>query len=172
MNWLGDVSPIETIPVGRSAWSLAGKAYNRKTTIYFLPSGRIKYGSKISNWDLPVRTKIIIGYRGPFRIQKDRSTYHIAGVKFRDRKTIYYLPSQKLLGGNNVKISANCQAAPQSFFRYLNLISPDCRIYIVVEGCPKYYFPLRMWARYNHTEDFLDFRKQLPHPLFLIKPYA
>ena len=99
-----DIGPIITIPVGRSAWSLAGKAYNRKTTIYFLPSGRIKHGSKISNWGgLPVRTKIIIGYRGPFKIRKDRSAYHIAGVKFRDRNTIYYLPTQKLLAGNNVK---------------------------------------------------------------------
>ncbi|MGD2016423.1 MAG: N-acetylmuramoyl-L-alanine amidase [Desulfobacterales bacterium] len=99
-----DKGPIKIIPVGRSAWSLAGKAYNRKTTIYFLPSGRIKYGSTISNWaDLPVRTKIIIGYRGPFTIKKDRSAYHIAGVKFRDRKTIYYLPTQKLLAGNNIK---------------------------------------------------------------------
>ena len=99
-----DIGPIKTIPVGRSAWSLAGKAYNHKTTIYFLPSGRIKYGSMISNWGgLPARTKIIIGYRGPFKIQKGRSAYHIAGVKFRDRKTIYYLPTQKLLAGNNVK---------------------------------------------------------------------
>ncbi|MGD8209764.1 MAG: N-acetylmuramoyl-L-alanine amidase [Desulfobacterales bacterium] len=99
-----DKGPIKIIPVGRSAWSLAGKAYNRKTTIYFLPSGRIKYGSTISNWaDLPVRTKIIIGYRGPFKIKKDRSAYHIAGVKFRDRKTIYYLPTQKLIAGNNIK---------------------------------------------------------------------
>jgi hypothetical protein len=39
-------------------------------------------------------------------------------------------------------------------------ISPDCRIYIIVEGCLRYYFPLRMWARYNHIEDFLDCRKQ------------
>jgi len=99
-----NIGPIKTIPVGRSAWSLAGKAYNHKTTIYFLPSGRIKYGSMISNWGgLPVRTKIIIGYQGPFKIHKGRSAYHIAGVKFRDRKTIYYLPTQKLLAGNNVK---------------------------------------------------------------------
>ena len=95
---------IKTIPDGFTAWSLAGKAYNRRTTIYFLPSGRIKYGSMISNWDdLPVRTKIIIGYRGPFKIQRDRTAFQIAGVKFRDRKTIYYLPTQKLLAGNNIR---------------------------------------------------------------------
>ena len=99
-----DIGPIKTIPVGRSAWSLAGKAYNRKTTIYFLPSGKIRYGSTISNWgNLPVKTKIIIGYRGPFKIQKNRTAYHIAGVKFRDRNTIYYLPTQKILAGNHIK---------------------------------------------------------------------
>ena len=99
-----NTAPIKTIPDGFTAWSLAGNAYNRRTTIYFLPSGGIKYGSTISNWDdLPVRTKIIIGYRGPFKIHKDRTAYQIAGVKFRDRKTIYYLPTQKLLAGNNVK---------------------------------------------------------------------
>jgi len=99
-----NTGPIKTIPDGRTAWSLAGKAYNRRTTIYFLPSGSIKYGSMISNWDdLPVRTKIIIGYRGPFKIHKDRTAYQIAGVKYRDRKTIYYLPTQKLLAGNNIK---------------------------------------------------------------------
>jgi len=99
-----NIGLIKTIPDGLTAWSLAGKAYNRRTTIYFLPSGRIKYGSMISNWDdLPVRTKIIIGYRGPFKIQKDRTAFQIAGVKFRDRKTIYYLPTQKLLAGNNIK---------------------------------------------------------------------
>ena len=99
-----DLGPIKTIPVGRSAWSLAGKAYNSKTTIYFLPSGKIKYGSTISNWgNLPVKTKIIIGYRGPFKIRKNRTAYHIAGVRFRDRNTIYYLPTQKILAGNHIK---------------------------------------------------------------------
>lgn len=99
-----DTEPIKTIPGGISAWSLVGKAYNRRTTIYFLPSGQIKYGSKISDWDdLPVKTKIIIGYRGPFRIHKDRTAYRIAGLKYKDRETIYYLPNQGLLAGNKIK---------------------------------------------------------------------
>lgn len=96
--------PIKTISDGLTAWSFAGKAYNHKTTIYFLPSGRIQFGSRISDWDdLPARTKLIIGYRGPYRLYKNRTAYRIAGLKYKDQKTIYYLPSNKLLGGNKIK---------------------------------------------------------------------
>ncbi|MBW2603397.1 MAG: N-acetylmuramoyl-L-alanine amidase [Deltaproteobacteria bacterium] len=96
--------PIKTISDRLTAWSFAGKAYNRKTTIYFMPSGRIKVGSMISDWDdLPVKTKLIVGYRGPYRLYKDRSAYQIAGRKYKDRKTIYYLPPKKLLAGDKIK---------------------------------------------------------------------
>lgn len=96
-------SPIKTISDRLTAWSFAGRAYNLKSTIYFLPSGRIKVGSMISDWDdLPAKTKLIVGYRGPFSLQKDRSAYHIAGKKYNDRKTIYYLPPKKLLAGDKI----------------------------------------------------------------------
>ena len=96
--------PIKTISDRLTAWSFAGKAYNRKTTIYFLPSGRIKSGSKISDWDdLPVKTRLIVGYRGPYKISKERPAYQIAGHKYKDRKTIYYLPSNQLLAGDKIK---------------------------------------------------------------------
>ena len=35
-------NPIKTISDNLTAWSFAGQAYHLKTTIYFLPSGRIK----------------------------------------------------------------------------------------------------------------------------------
>jgi hypothetical protein len=95
--------PIKTISDSLTAWSFAGQAYKLKTTIYFLPAGRIKVGSMISDWDdLPARTKLIVGYRGPYRIDKDRSAYQIAGRKYKDRETIYYLPPQKLLAGDKI----------------------------------------------------------------------
>jgi hypothetical protein len=51
-------SVVKTIANGITAWSLAGKAHNHKTTIYFLPSSRIKTGSMISDWDnLPARSQ-------------------------------------------------------------------------------------------------------------------
>lgn len=96
--------PVKTIAGGNTAWSLAGKAYNRKTTIYFLPSGRIKPGSLISDWDdLPADTRLIIGYTGPYKLHKDRNAFHIAGFRYKDQNTIYYLPSKKLVNGDKIK---------------------------------------------------------------------
>jgi hypothetical protein len=95
---------IKTISNGITAWSLAGKSYNRETTIYFLPSGQIKPGSIINDWDdLPAKTRLIIGYKGPYKINKDRTAFRIAGLRYKDQKTIYYLPSKKLLSGNKIK---------------------------------------------------------------------
>ena len=96
--------PIMTISNGNTAWSLAGKLYNDKTTIYFLPSGQIKPGSLISDWDdLPAKTRLIIGYKGPYRLNRNRTAFRIAGFKYKDQKTIYYLPSKKLLNGNEIR---------------------------------------------------------------------
>ena len=95
--------PIKTISDKLTAWSFAGQSYNEKTTVYFLPSGRIKNGSMISDWDdLPAKTKLIIGYRGPYTVGKGRSAYQIAGFEYNDRKTIYYLPPSKLLAGDKI----------------------------------------------------------------------
>ena len=95
--------PIKTISDSLTAWSFAGQAYNLKTTIYFMPSGQIKIGSMISDWDdLPAKTRLIVGYRGPYELYKDRSAYQIAGRKYKDRKTIYYLPSKKMLAGDTI----------------------------------------------------------------------
>jgi len=99
-----DNGPIKTISNGNTAWSLAGKLYNNETTIYFLPSGQIKPGSMINDWDdLPAKTRLIIGYKGPYRLNKDRTAFRIAGFKYKDQKTIYYLPSKKLLNGNEIR---------------------------------------------------------------------
>jgi len=95
--------PIKTISDRLTAWSFAGQAYKLKTTIYFMPSGQIIVGSMISDWDdLPARTKLIVGYRGPFELHKGRSAYQIAGKKYKDPKTIYYLPPKKLLVGDKI----------------------------------------------------------------------
>ena len=104
VDLLKDSGPIKTISDGITAWSLAGKSYNHESTIYFLPSGRIKPGSMISDWDdLPIRTRMIIGYKGPYPLRKDNSAFRIAGSGYKDQLTIYYLPSKQLLGGDEIK---------------------------------------------------------------------
>ena len=113
---LKDNGPVKTISDGITAWSLAGKSYNHDTTIYFLPSGRIKPGSMISDWDdLPIRTKMIIGYKGPFPLRKGNSAFRIAGSSYKDQKTIYYLPTKKLLGGNKIKDFSQIQSGTLVF---------------------------------------------------------
>ena len=108
--------PVKTIADGITAWSLAGRSYNHRTTIYFLPSGSIKNGSMISDWDdLPVKTRLIIGYKGPFPVRRDRSAYRIAGADYKAAKTIYYLPSRQLLSGNEIRDFSNLQAGTLVF---------------------------------------------------------
>ncbi|MDJ0804325.1 MAG: N-acetylmuramoyl-L-alanine amidase [Desulfobacterales bacterium] len=101
---LRDDGPVKTIADGVTAWSLAGRSYNQATTIYFLPSGRIKTGAMIDDWDdLPVDTRLIVGYKGPFELRKDQSAYRIAGRAYRAPRTIYYLPSRKLIRGDKIR---------------------------------------------------------------------
>ena len=58
----------------------------------------------INDWDdLPAKTRLIIGYNGPYRINKNRTAFSIAGFKYKDQKTIYYLPSNKLLNGKEIR---------------------------------------------------------------------
>jgi len=116
LSELIDEGPVKAIIDGITAWSVAGKSYNHRNTIYFLPSGRIKNGAVISDWDdLPVSTRLLIGYKGPFPVSKDRSAYSIAGARYKDPQTIYYLPSRQLLRGNKIKDFSRLQAGTLVF---------------------------------------------------------
>ena len=116
LDELKNEGPVKTITDGITAWSLAGRSYNHPTTIYFLPSGSVKNGSMISDWDdLPASTRLIIGYKGPFPVRKDHSAYRIAGARFKDSQTLYYLPSKQLLSGSKVKDFSRLQAGTLVF---------------------------------------------------------
>ena len=116
INELRDDGPVKTISDGITAWALAGKLYNQETTIYLLPSGHIRKGSMINDWDdLPARTKLIIGYEGPFELSKERSAYGIAGNKYKDAQTIYYLPPNELMSGNKIEDFSQLQSGTLIF---------------------------------------------------------
>lgn len=113
---LKDDGPVKTIASGTTAWSLAGTAYDQETTIYFLPSGRIKTGSMINDWDdLPAATKLIVGYKGPYNLRNDQSAFQIAGFNFKNQKTIYYLPTKELLRGHKIEDFSKLQAGTLVF---------------------------------------------------------
>ncbi len=113
---LKDDGPVKTISDGITAWSLAGRQYNRETTIYFLPSGSIKNGTAIYDWDdLPVSTRLIVGYKGPFQLSKEQSAYRIAGRGYNDQRTIYYLPTNRLLSGNKIEDFSQLQSGTLVF---------------------------------------------------------
>jgi len=94
---------VKTISGSSTAWSHAGKEYDDNTTYYFLPSGQIRKGSTISDWDdLPARTKMIIGYRGPSAITRKRTAFRIAGFQYNHEKTIYFIPGRDVLPGDKM----------------------------------------------------------------------
>jgi hypothetical protein len=96
--------PIKTITNGFTAWDFAGLDYNKRSTFYFFPKGRIKNGKEISDWDeLPAHTKMIVGYRGPFKVTSKRPPIKIAGMGFKNKETLYLFPNRKIVSGNDVK---------------------------------------------------------------------
>ena len=96
-------NPVKTITGRMTAWSHAGQAYNRDSTIYFLPSGKILAGSGIRDWDdLPAGTRLVVGYKGPFTITKEKSAYRIAGQRYKAPEVIYYLPGKGIVPGDRM----------------------------------------------------------------------
>ena len=94
---------IKTISEQMTAWSHAGPAYHASSTIYFLPSGRVLPGSAISDWDdLPVGTRLVVGYKGPYAVTRGKTAYAIAGKKFKAPATIYHIPGQGPLSGDRI----------------------------------------------------------------------
>jgi N-acetylmuramoyl-L-alanine amidase len=96
-------TPVKTISNNMTAWSHAGAAYRKDTTLYFLPSGRVTPGSKISDWDdLPLETRMLVGYRGPFPITGTQTAYKIAGQRYKSPETIYHLSPGVLTTGDKI----------------------------------------------------------------------
>ncbi|MFQ5599257.1 MAG: N-acetylmuramoyl-L-alanine amidase [Candidatus Krumholzibacteriia bacterium] len=97
-------SPVGVIANGRTAWSFAGVDYRKKTTLYFFPNGRMKTGQQISDWDgLPPDTRILVGYRGPFKVTSSHPPIKIAGAKYNHKDTLYYFPDRSFVSGAKIE---------------------------------------------------------------------
>jgi len=98
------VQPVKTIENGMTAWTFAGPAYRKDSTIYIFPDGRIRNGREISDWDgLPPRTRMLVGYRGPFRITAKRPPVKVAGRRYNHPDTVYLLPDRRVKTGNEIR---------------------------------------------------------------------
>lgn len=97
-------NPVKTISGSMTAWSHAGQDYRQESTIYFLPSGRVLPGNRIQDWDdLPAGTRLLVGYKGPFEITRERTAYRIAGQKYKHGQTIYLMPGNVLVAGDQIR---------------------------------------------------------------------
>jgi hypothetical protein len=113
--------PVKTITDQMTAWSHAGPAYAFDSTFYFLPSGIVRSGSRISDWDdLPLNTRLIVGYQGPFAITAENTAYRIAGQKYKKPTTVYHLPPGEVKTGAEIPDFADL---PKGSVLYLPLDS-------------------------------------------------
>jgi N-acetylmuramoyl-L-alanine amidase len=109
-------SPVKVITGRMTAWSHAGPAFRFDSTIYFLPNGTVYPGSRISDWDdLPQNTRLIVGYHGPFFITRGKTAYRIAGQKYKDRATVYFLPPGSVKTGEDVTDFADLPAGSRIY---------------------------------------------------------
>jgi hypothetical protein len=97
--------PVFLISKDYTAWSFAGSAYRLSTTIYILPQNKIIAGNLIKDWDaLPLGTKLIIGYEGPFAIHniEGKTAWGIARQAYNHQETIYLVPGKSPVTGDRV----------------------------------------------------------------------
>jgi hypothetical protein len=100
----GMAGRVAVLSNGQSAWDVAGMDYGKPTTLYIFPSGRVKHGGQIADWDgLPPRTRILVGYRGPYRVTASRPPVIIAGNNYRDERTLYLFPDSSLVSGREIR---------------------------------------------------------------------
>ncbi|MFC1498572.1 N-acetylmuramoyl-L-alanine amidase [Verrucomicrobiota bacterium] len=94
---------------GNTAQDVAGDEFNGKTTIYFLPGGKIKRGNELSEKDFksfPKGTKVLVGYTDGERITAKRSAFDVCGKRWNFPSTFYYLPDGSIVSGANINEKA------------------------------------------------------------------
>lgn len=91
---------------GDTAWGLAGKEYDDKTTIYFFPDGKVRRGDQLSQRllnNLPDNTKVLIGYIYGGHISEWRSAYEVSGSRWNYPSTIYRMPDKQIITGDELE---------------------------------------------------------------------
>ena len=94
---------------GRNAAELAGEERMAATTIYFLPDGRVRQGSELTEQQvdsLPDGTRMLVGYVHGGYVTARRSAHDIAGAKWNHATTFYRRPDGRILSGDRMTESS------------------------------------------------------------------
>ena len=95
---------------GDTAQTLAGDAYDDRSTIYFFPSGLVRTGRDLIQDKgarallsvLPQGTRVLVGYVYGGHIKPNRPPLRIAGVKWNYPSTFYRFPDGSIQTGDDV----------------------------------------------------------------------
>ena len=94
---------------GDSAREIAGALHNSKTTIYFVPDGRVRQGNELNRTQLsalPKGTRVLVGYINGGYITDKRCVYDICGERWNQRSTYYRRPDKSIDTGDNIRDNA------------------------------------------------------------------
>jgi hypothetical protein len=97
---------------GRSAWDIARDKYDSEDTVYVFPGGTRRSGAEISDWKrIPPGTRVLLTESGQSEnagdgvkvLGPDGSTAsEVAGDEYNQSTTIYFLPSGRVLKGDEM----------------------------------------------------------------------
>jgi hypothetical protein len=99
---------------GDGARALAGDAFDKATTIYFLPGRLIRTGHDLRSSSssrallehLPVSTRVLVGYVYGGYVKTRRPPSSIAGIKWNYPSTYYRFPDGRIVSGDEIDDSA------------------------------------------------------------------
>ncbi len=98
-----ETGPVKILEEGKTAWSLVGPDYRKPSTFYFLPNGKVLPGNRVSDWDsLPSQTRMISGYRGPYRLARGKHPVKVVGDSYKNQETVYLFPNNRLYAANEI----------------------------------------------------------------------
>lgn len=99
-----NTGPVKTITENRTAWMIAGSKYNDSSTFYLYPDGTLHFGTEFLDWDdIPVGTKMLIDYKGPFKITNVTTPFSLVKFKYNRRDIIYHVPGLAFKTGETIK---------------------------------------------------------------------
>jgi N-acetylmuramoyl-L-alanine amidase len=94
---------------GATASEIAGEAYNRSTTFYRLPDGRVLSGARMTAAEfkkMPAGTLALIGYAAAGVVAEKRTAFDLCGPRWNHPSTYYRFPDGTLRRGREIREGA------------------------------------------------------------------